>query len=443
MKKMRSYTNIKMMAIALTAMLLGCQRTPVDNPTGTILLVDDAKIAQGQSKVNATGFDTDDQIAFYAVRLVGTQSNEIGGSTTYINHELYKKRAADGLFASWDGTTFRDRHFPADGSSIDIYGFYPYSATKPANYTSHTFTVLDKPASIADYNACDFMAAKTPSISPRIAPNKLTFNHLLSRMVVNLNLVNFPITSSIKKVQILRVNKTASINLRAYDATTGIAGRVNSSSNPTDITPFSVNASNGFTNTWVAIVPPQTLTSNKRVIEITLSDGKKDTKYFLTLTKSLTLVSGKEHTFNLSIDPGSTKDIAIEPSITAWSAIDVAGSTIKASDHKFVTKITNPNSIAIGNVTQVKVEVNNGTRTFTLPAVYVSGSPATVNWEFRGVGNRPIDYPFTIQSIEFLNGNTSLCKVNSSAGISIVKTDASETTAMGLNADLNAKTLTR
>lgn len=453
MKQMKYIVTLLM--IVLLGGLAGCKQTTEQTPA-TVLLVDDAQIAQPDekvSKVNKTGFDVGDSMAFYAVRFTGTNPNPIGAdATTYLNHKLYIKRASDLLFASWDGAVFVNEYFPNDGSSIDIYGFYPYTATAPTDYTNYNVAVRanQSGANKWDYNQSDFMAAKNPAIKPTAVPNKLVFKHLLSRMVINVNLANFPANSVVQEVKLLSVNTHTRFNLREYDATTGTVGRMLSSSIPTHVTPYVERTpATGFSYTSVAIVAPQALTANKQLGEISVWDGAKITKYNLILEQALTLEQGKEYTFSLLIDHGSRPDINIQPAITAWGTLTASGETVKSSDHKFVTSLANVGGVAIGQVTQVKVGVN-GNRTFTLPATYSAtagaGGQNAVLWEFRGSGNRPIEYPFDIRTLEFLSAaGASLGGVHTAslAPIQIQASDASETVAVGLNLDMTAKTFTR
>lgn len=453
MKQISNIAGLALLAMALLGALAGCKRDQnnVQGPA-TALLVDDASIALPATKVHRTGFDAQDSIAFYAVRFTGTTPNEIAAdATTYINHKLYIKRASDLLFASWNGTAFVDEYFPNDGSSIDIYGFYPYNPTAPADYTNYNFPVRanQSGASSWNYNKSDFMAAKTPSIRPTATPNKLVFNHLLSRMVVNVNLINFPAISKVQEVTILGVNTHTRLNLRAYDPATGILGQVLSSSTPTNVTPYTEpTPAVGFSHTATAIIAPQSLVSGKKVVEISVWDGAKSTKYNLTLTEDLALQSGKEHTFSLTIDQGSRPNINVNPVITAWGTLNATGEGVKASDHRFITTLSNEGGVAVGQIAQVKVGVN-GNRTFTLPATFSAtggvGGAAAIMWEFRGSGNRPIDYPFEIRSIEFVsNVGASLGGKNTATpGVAINQSDASETVALGLSLDMATKTFVR
>ena len=455
---MKTFRNIAV-GLAVAAAVFGCKRqtTDVVEQGTTPLLVEDVRIASADdpnlvaSKVTPTGFEVNDSISFYAVRFTNGAPNELGAdATSYLNHKLYRKRTADLLFASWNGSAFVDEYFPNDGSSIDIYGFYPYR-TKPTSYTNYNFPIYvdQSNASKWSYNASDLMAAKTPAIKPTAVPNKLVFNHLLSRVAININLVNFAGGSTIQAATLLGVNTHAQVNLRFYDDAKGIAGKVLSSSMPANVLPYKESVpATGYGFTYSAVVAPQDFAASKELVKLTVWDGSKATDYSLTLTSALTLESGKAYTFNLSIDRGSRPNIGVAPTITPWTTKAETGSAVKDSENKFVTTLTNVGSVSINQVTQVKVGVN-GNRTFTLPATYSatggSGGAAAVLWEFRGTGNRPMEYPFDIRTIEFLSASSAslggVCTAN--PAIVLQSSDASETIAVGVTVDLTAKTVTR
>lgn len=451
--------SISIASAALAAVLCAtsCKKEQPVIEMGTIPIGVEALVANNGSKPMATasnqaasrvsdaaGFEQDDQISFYAVKYNGSTPSPLGqDANTYINNEVYS-RTGD-LFRSWDGAAFRERYFPNDGSAIDIYGIYPRMAANPADFEAYEFAVKADQTDIAHYYASDLLMGKSPKIEPTAVPCKLIFNHLMARVVINIKLTGFENGTSVSQIKMLNTSTKASMNLRAYNTATGVAGSTVSVSTPLDITPNKLStAVAGFDNTYVAVIPAQLFTSGSDLIEITTSTANKD-KYTLKVGSSqLALQSGSEHIFNITVEFGGRPNLTLgNATIAQWGTTTASLDGQKKSECKFVTNLTNIGAVDMSKTAWVKVGVN-GNMTFTLPATYVATPNPQIMFEFRGDGNRPNQYPFDITSFEVLQSDkATLVNKIAVSSLQIVAGDRSETTPVTLAYDIQNQTLTR
>lgn len=444
------------MAVAAMLLATSCKKVQPVIEMGTIPIGVEALVANNGSKPMATasnqaasrvsdaaGFEQDDQISFYAVKYNGSTPSPLGqDANTYINNEVYS-RTGD-LFRSWDGAAFRERYFPNDGSAIDIYGIYPRMAANPADFEAYEFAVKADQTDIVDYYASDLLMGKSPKIEPTAVPCKLIFNHLMARVVINIKLTGFENGTSISQIKMLNTSTKATVNLRAYNTTTGVAGATVGVSTPLDITPNKLStAVAGFDNTYVAVIPAQLFASGSDLIGITTSTANKD-KYTLKVGSSqLALQSGLEHIFNITVEFGGRPNLTLgNATIAPWGTTTANLDGQKKSECKFVVNLTTMGAADMTETAWVKVGVNDN-MTFTLPATYVD-TPNRIMFEFRGDGNRPNQYPFDISSLEVLQSDmTTLVDKIAVSGLQIVAGDRSETTPVTLAYDIQNKTLTR
>lgn len=447
MKKIRYIVTIALATFVLQP-FTGCKHTvepqggseefsiEVDGSVNDVMSVQDGKQA-ASTRLSATAFDDGDTISMYVVKYVNGIVASLGAdANTYISNQLFKR--SEGLFKSYNGTIFTRQYFPKDGSSVDIYAVHPYNVVTPTDYAAYKFAVKgDQSAtSQSDYFKSDFMMAKRVNVAPTAVPNKIVFNHLLSRVVINAKATGFLDGTTISSAKLLGTATEATINLRAYDNANQVAGSVTSVAKPSTITTFTLaTPTTDFDKTFVAIVPPQIWVKDAVVAEIILSNKAKQT---LKLKEAFTLVSGKEHVLNIDVSFGEQYAITDTVSIRPWGSTDAAAAAAQTSDNRFHVELTNKGSIVVGPTTMIRIGVN-GNRTFELPLTKLSG--AVVNdlyFEFRGTGNRPNSYPFTINAIELVNaaGVTVVAKVAVNPVIEITKPEVTE-----LVYDMSAKTI--
>ncbi len=262
----------------------------------------------------------------------------------YANAYKYRCRANGGL----EGP---EVYYPTSGSTIDIYAVYPNNdyvgdvnqsfQTIPANYygngglpssipTALNFTVQTDQTSHINYCSSDFMYAKLANQSANGSAVTLQFNHMLSKIRVNLNVTDATLKSRLNnaKLQLTNVMKTTTLNVT--DGTITNPTYSAQSAGSISIMNFSGNADSDISNDadgdqtpdgifGLGIIVPQTIPANTKFITIELSNG--DTYSYTVPEGGLTFESGKMYTFNISLDiPGTL--IQLQSSIintTDWT----------------------------------------------------------------------------------------------------------------------------
>lgn len=181
-------------------------------------------------------------------------------------------------------------YYPMNGSPVSIYAVHP-------SYTSGTdFTVAIDQRDDALYAASDLCYSKTTSYK-KADWNKLTFEHLLSKVVVNItNSINSNAISSVQLNACIRTSLT-------YPVDNSGGYTLGDASIPNTVT---LNPS------AAAIIPPQTISEGTVLIDFTIPDVG-----FIeyTLPTDVTFESGHQYTYNITV---SQTGIAVTSSITKW-----------------------------------------------------------------------------------------------------------------------------
>lgn len=181
-------------------------------------------------------------------------------------------------------------YYPMNGSPVSIYAVHP-------SYTSGTdFTVAIDQRDDALYAASDLCYSKTTSYK-KADWNKLTFEHLLSKVVVNItNSINSNAISSVQLNACIRTSLT-------YPVDNSGGYTLGDASIPNTVT---LNPS------AAAIIPPQTISEGTVLIDFTIPDVG-----FIeyTLPTDVTFESGHQYTYNITV---SQTGITVTSSINPW-----------------------------------------------------------------------------------------------------------------------------
>jgi predicted heme/steroid binding protein len=185
-------------------------------------------------------------------------------------------------------------YYPMNGSPVSIYAVHP-------SYTSESdFTVAIDQRDDALYAASDLCYSKTTSYK-KADWNKLTFEHLLSKIVVNItNSVNSNAISSVQLNACIRTSLTYPI-----DNSDGYTLGPASIPNTVTLNPGAA-----------AIIPPQTISEGTVLIDFTIPDVG-----FIeyTLPADVTFESGHQYTYNITV---SQTGITVTSSINPWGSDD-------------------------------------------------------------------------------------------------------------------------
>ena len=299
------------MGVMLTPWLGSCAADDVIGGAGR----EECDIILGQpitvtSATRATDGSTS-STPFDSGEIVWLWANKSGGSE-YIKAWQLK---ADGNGGFSSATAGNAKYWPSDGSSLNVYALHgnfknpsiTEGTTSWSSLTSLTHTVEADQSTDENKRLSDLLYSHPSSaFAPNSGSVELTFDHLLAKITVKLNLSNsVGITASELS------NATVTLTKIQPDATisntllTGNSGPTSTTGTRTTITSGKITSS--ITSGDVigsAIVPLQNFgggksyASQNNVITITLSDGRS---FSYKPTANVALSAGREYTYTLTI----------------------------------------------------------------------------------------------------------------------------------------------
>ena len=135
----------------------------------------------GGTRATLTNFEAGDQMSLYVVEYTGDEVAEVQPLGNYINNEKMTYNGSE-----WES----DRTLYWSNTQCDFYGFYPYQPT--GSLKDVYFEVAaDQSQPSADgvlggYEASDLMWARAEKHSREDGNVKLQFNHMMTRVVVDI-----------------------------------------------------------------------------------------------------------------------------------------------------------------------------------------------------------------------------------------------------------------
>ena len=242
--------------------------------------------------------------------IVWLWANKSGGSE-YIKAWQLTAKSGGSLIGS-------PQYWPSDGSHLDVYALHGNfensqireDATFWSSLSSLTHTVETDQSSDEKKRLSDLLYSQTSSaVAPNTGSVQLTFNHLLAKITVKLDLTN---SKGINEGEL--ANAEVKLTNILPDATisntllTGNSGKTSTTGTRTTITsgkiPSSINSGDVVGS---AIVPLQdfgggkSTSSDDNVITITLSDNRS---FSYKPTNSVALTAGNEYIYTLKIING-------------------------------------------------------------------------------------------------------------------------------------------
>ena len=263
------------------------------------------------SRVNDEGFCNNDGIGVYVVNyqngVPGTMLSEgnQADNVRYVYNEQDYKWTPDYPIYYYDKVT-----------PVDIIGYYPY-VSNIDNVNAYSFELAkDQSTEAANglmggYEASDFLWGKAEKVSPTASLVKITFNHKMAGVQVELiegtGWGENEWAGLDKQVLVCNTIRKASIDLSTGDVTA--VGDI-----PTTGT---VPAKSG--DGWRAIVVPQSVAASVALLNITV-DG---TPYIFRKSEPFEYTSGKLHKFSVKVSKKSGSGLEFKlvgESITAWES---------------------------------------------------------------------------------------------------------------------------
>ncbi len=230
--------------------------------------------------------------------------------------------------------------WPSDGYGVTIYAYYPQGIMQPPRTTARTFTVQADQSTDANYMASDLMEGEpaTQNVLRAAGSVRLTFTHLLSKVLItlkgdrslNINHAGWRTGASTDDqtaaqaesnqkligatVKLLSMNNQVTIT--SPKAISNITGSQTITVGTIAATTERVDPDDA-TSPWqiCCIVPQQTISTGRKLIEVTMADGG-----VLYYTGTATLAQSTVNTFNLTVH---SKEITLNGyTIAPWTAGD-------------------------------------------------------------------------------------------------------------------------
>ena len=281
------------------------------------------------SDIQSQYFDANEKIGIFLREHLNTGETSIISYTQPLEGEVQTSGADAAINIS-------TQYYPSNGHGVDCLAIYP-KQNEGADIKNgmSTFSVKEDQSNGNGYKPSDLMYAYTAETKKSAnAPIKLTFSHLLSKIIVE---VCVEASGSVDKsvlehvyVDLKSVNKTIGITVSDMSQTVGsttptTAGSValtSAVSNETTIVMGKpgVSTDDKKTNEVAAIIVPQTIAKTKPFIQVRLNNGSKDYAtytYNVTAESGLTFESGKSYKYTITLKSGSISVQSVQ--INPWN----------------------------------------------------------------------------------------------------------------------------
>ena len=266
-----------------------------------------AEIAKAQTRAANSAWEASDAIGIYAVATGGTTAITGGENVSYTASEAAETNGTS--YTSFSATSGTSIALPNDGSAIDVYGYYPYTASvTPAGQAISVATqTSQKDIDWMTTNKTDKTTRGGSTTITKANPScQLLFAHSLCKLQLNLvhgsGLTATDITTS-PSVSIAGLPTTATLNL--------YTGAVSSQGTPAAIAPVQMGtAETNYDASFEAIILPYT-TAAAHAVTLTLN-GKN---YAFNIASGKTFAAGNKYTYNVTVNAAG---LAISAAITPW-----------------------------------------------------------------------------------------------------------------------------
>ena len=292
--KIKVYILTWVMIVGLTS----CSNSDVESVTNTtagrISLSAGIELeSRAASNVLQTNFSPNNRIGVFI--------NEVTTETPTVSYPQPIEYRITNTSGEMSRITGGDPYYPVNGNTVEIYAFFPYAAIT----TSGTYSLKTTQISRAEYEACDLMSAHIIGRN-ETSPLTLTFQHLASKITVNLTTSQEGVNLSSSKIRLINVVREANLNT-AEGKIISVSG---SKTDPVLISNDGRTASSG-------IILPQVINANTRFIEIELLTKEK---VYGIMPTTYTFEAGKSYVFNIDVqvDRDASEFLLNDPQIVDW-----------------------------------------------------------------------------------------------------------------------------
>ena len=288
----------KIIFLAMAILAIGCNKDDSWENMGN----DEIKVvADVATRATLSTFEQGDKMSLYAVEYAGDEAQllQVGGN--FLNNE---PMVYDG--AKWAS----HRKLYWSDAACDFYGIYPYQEFKSVeNVLFEVATdqsTVESAEALGGYEASDLMWAKAEKVSRADGVVMLKFNHLMSRLVVNI-VKGEKFEGDIPDDIVTHIYNTATT--AKVDVRKGSLEKYAYSSNKT-ITMRKID-----NQTFDAIVVPQFIERTTPLVEITMGG------IAYLLNYSISFRPGYQHTITITLNtsPDQEKiEISIDGEVGGW-----------------------------------------------------------------------------------------------------------------------------
>lgn len=284
---MLSYRKL-MLAMASAALVASCSSNGEEvRPDQKQESVSFTASMKTLSRATETSFEENDQIIVYAVKDEGN-GTELKASGNYANYVKYTYRG--NKFVNDQGIV-RPTEF-----GVRYFAMYPNTITSVPTFR---FNVKTAQGASGQYTMSDLCTAVSDVTTAKEV--NLIFSHRLSHVVVNLQ--GEALGTGTATVKLNNVNTGCNVDLNA-NTFTAYESR------------STVYCADNGTNSYKAIIVPQTIETGSPFLTVTLN-GKEHT---LKATSDINLTSGKQQVFNLTINKDEI--VSFTGNILPWGEED-------------------------------------------------------------------------------------------------------------------------
>lgn len=272
---------IKLMAISAVASFASCVNdidvTEENGADPNVISINAVHPSQNKTRVSSIGFDSNDKIGVF-VSAEGSTLQAFGNSVN------------NGCF-TYDGNKWNpEKTFYWNEGKHDVYAYYPYQ-TEVKDVEDLPFAVQKDQSTLEGYGASDFLWAKAENQQSSTTPVTLTFDHIMSRAIVEL-VKGDKYEGDIPENAEVYIHNT--VTKASVDISTGSTGKDSYANTET------IKMQKLATGKYAAIIVPQRIDTRRPLVEVIignisyLMEGTMSFKQGFQHTLTVTLASNPQ-----------------------------------------------------------------------------------------------------------------------------------------------------
>lgn len=268
--------------VAAAIAMVSCSNDEMENgsvqESKTISLT--ASINSGEDVTRAKSGDNLQNQLFVSGKTIFVEAYETGAANPYTS----------GIYTTGEaGALTGGLYYPANNGAIDICAYYPSDITR----TATEFAVSTDQSSEANYQASDLMYATKLTEKSSGTTHGLTFNHALTKIVVNITLgagMQTPLANPLPQVTAVKINNTVPTAALTIDGGVITAAK-KAAVEVADISIMGTGLDN------MGIIVPQSVAAENDFITLTYNGAQ----YTYKLASTTDFMAGYVYTYSLTL----------------------------------------------------------------------------------------------------------------------------------------------